>query len=107
MENTFNILQNTSSGIVFNVKLAPNSSFSKITGFESDYARIKISAPALENRANKALIEFCSEFFGISKSKISIISGKKSKIKKILIKDADFDAVSKKLMFVLHSFAED
>ena len=103
MENCLNILQNTPNGIIFNVKIVPNSSFSKIADYEAEYARIKIASPPLENRANKELIEYCSKLFEVNKSKISIISGGKSKIKKILIKEADFETASKKLLFVLSS----
>ena len=98
-----NILEKVNSGIVFNVKLVPNSSFSKIVDFTEDYVRIKISSPPIENRANKELIEFCSKTFNVNKSKISILSGEKSKIKKVLIKDTNLDYISEKLMFVLDS----
>lgn len=107
MINLSNILQNNGTGIIFNVKLIPNSSFSKITDYTEDYIKIKISSPAVENRANKELIEFCSNIFDINKSKISIISGEKSKIKKILMKDTNLDIVSKKLLFVLNSIKKE
>ena len=103
MISCFNILQENKDGIVFNVKLVPNSSFTKITDYCEDYVKIKISSPPIENRANKELIEFCSELFKINKSRISIMSGEKSKIKKILIKDNNFEEVSKKLLFVIDS----
>lgn len=98
-----NYLLETTDGIIFSVKLVPNSSFSKIVDFTDDYVRIKISAPPIENRANKELIEFCSDLFDVNKSKISIISGEKSKIKKVLIKEAKKEDVTQKLMFVLNS----
>jgi len=103
MENYFNILQHSKDGVIFNVKLVPNSSCTKIKDYTNDYAGIKISAPALENRANKELIQFCSQLFYVNKSKISILSGEKSKLKKVLIKDADIQDISKKLLFVLNS----
>lgn len=98
-----NYLLETTDGIIFSVKLVPNSSLSKIVDFTDDYVRIKISAPPIENRANKELIEFCSDLFDVNKSKISIISGEKSKIKKVLIKEAKKEDVTQKLMFVLNS----
>ena len=103
MENLSKILVQTDFGVIFNVKLVPNSSFSKITDYTSEYVRIKISSPPLENRANKELIEFCSDLFNVSKSKISIVSGGKSKLKKILIKDTKLDLLTQKLLFVLNS----
>ena len=102
-----NILEQKNDGIIFNIKLVPNSSFSKIVDFTDDFVRIKISSPPIENRANKEIIEFCSKLFDINKSRISIISGEKSKIKKIFIKDTNFDDISKKLMFVLNSIKKE
>lgn len=98
-----NYIIDTTNGIIFNVKLVPNSSFSKIVDFTDEYVRIKISSPPIENRANKELIEFCSDLFKINKSKIKIISGEKSKIKKVLLSDANYSDVIQKLMFVLDS----
>lgn len=98
-----NYLLDTTDGIIFCVKLVPNSSFSKIVDYTDDYVRIKISAPPIENRANKELIDFCSDLFDVNKSKLSIISGEKSKIKKVLIKNAKNEEITQKLMFVLNS----
>ena len=98
-----NYILDTTDGIIFSVKLVPNSSFSKIVDFTDDYVRIKISSPPIENRANKELIEFCSDLFKVNKSKIKIISGEKSKIKKVLITNAIYSDVIQKLMFVLDS----
>ena len=107
MENNNKYLLNTTNGIIFNVKLVPNSSFSKIVDFTDEYVRIKISAPPIENKANKELIDFCSKFFDVNKSKLKIISGDKSKLKKILIQDTNFEVVSQKLMFMLNSIQKD
>ena len=98
-----NYLIETTDGILFNVKLVPNSSFSKVVDFTEEYVRIKISAPAIENKANKELIEFCSDLFDVNKSKLKIISGEKSKVKKVLITGAKYSDIIQKLLFVLDS----
>lgn len=90
-------------GIIFSVKLVPNSSFNRIVDYTNEYVRIKISAPPVENKANKELISFCSKLFDVNKSKIEIISGDKSKLKKILIKDRNFEEITQKLLFVINS----
>lgn len=107
MENNNKYLLNTTNGIIFNVKLVPNSSFSKIVDYTQEYVRIKISAPPIENKANKELIDFCSKLFDVNKSKLKIVSGDKSKLKKILIQDTSFEVISQKLMFVLNSLQKD
>ena len=93
----------TSEGIIFVVRLVPSSSFSKIVDYTNEYIRIKISAPPVENKANKELLDFFSKFFSVNKSKLSIVSGQKSKLKKVLIKDTNLDELRQKLIFVLDS----
>lgn len=103
MENQVQYLVQTKDGVVFNLKLVPNSSFSKVVDYTDEYVRIKISAPAIENKANKELISFCSNLLDVNKSKLEIISGEKSKLKRILIKDVNYDDILKKVLFVLNS----
>ncbi len=103
MENSFNFISESKDGLVLTLKLVPNSSFSKVVDYSDEFLRVKISAPPVENKANKELINFCSDLLDINKSKLEIISGEKSKLKKLLIKNANINDVTQKLMFVLDS----
>ena len=103
MENNFGFLLTNKEGTVISIKLVPNSSYNKIVDYTEEFIRIKISAPPIENKANKELISFVSEILKINKSKIKIISGEKSKLKKLLITDTDLTEVTQKIMFMLNS----
>ena len=94
MQNAFLNIANNS--VVIAVKLVPNSSFNKIVDYCNEFIRIKISAPPIENKANKELIDFLSDCFKINRSKIKIVSGDKSKLKKISISDIDTNDVIQK-----------
>lgn len=96
-------LNTNEKGIILSIKLVPNSSFSKVVDYTDEYIRIKISSPPIENKANKELITFCSKLLDVNKSKLEIISGEKSKLKKLLIKDTKLDEITQKLMFVIDS----
>jgi uncharacterized protein (TIGR00251 family) len=48
--------------------------------------KVYLNAPAVEGKANKALVDFLSEHFGVSKARIEIIKGLKSRHKTIMIK---------------------
>lgn len=78
------IFENTDKGLIVRLKIIPNSSRNEII-FENDSLKIKITAQPIENKANKALIEFLSKTFKISKSNIQIIKGELSKEKTLLI----------------------
>jgi len=55
---------------------------------EGEKARLKIAvqAPAVEGRANSALIEFLAEMFGVPKSYVELVSGELSRSKVFLLR---------------------
>jgi len=49
--------------------------------------KICITAPPVENKANGAVIHFFADLFGVSKSTVSIKSGRQGRNKKVLIQN--------------------
>jgi len=68
----------------FRIKVSANARSSSID-FCEDLIKIKVAAPAIEGKANKAIIEYLSEILKIPKSKIRIVNGEKSAIKTISV----------------------
>lgn len=79
------------NGIQLFVKAVPNSSKNEITGLLENALKIKIKAPAVDNRANEELVKFLSKTFKIAKSKITIESGNTSKLKIVYLSDISID----------------
>ncbi len=69
---------------IIEVKIIPNSKKNLITQ-EDKRLKIHITAPAVDGKANKALIEVLSEYFKVKKNNISIIRGEISSIKLVQI----------------------
>ncbi len=63
------------------VKIIPNAKKTEIVGWEGKALKIRISAPAIEGRANKELIRFLAELCDCSQSEVDIIKGQSTKIK--------------------------
>jgi hypothetical protein len=61
----------------------------------------RVRAPALEGRANKEIIAVISERIAIEKTRISIISGTTSPVKKILVEGMTPDQLRSALSFTL------
>ena len=61
---------------------------------EGEKARLKIAvqAPAVEGRANSALIEFLADKFGVAKSYVELVSGELSRSKVFLIRGVSLGA---------------
>jgi hypothetical protein len=67
------------------VKIIPRSSKNQVAGYDRGCYKIKIAAPPVDGQANQGLIAFLAKKLGIAKSRVKIVSGEKSKQKKIKI----------------------
>ena len=64
----------------------PNARRSEIAGLHGDALKVRIAAPAVENKANAELIDFLSKSLGIPKSAIVVRRGATSRRKVVEIK---------------------
>lgn len=78
------------NSLIIKLKISPNASKNEIIR-NDDGIKIKITAQPVENKANKALIEFLSKSLKVPKSYIEIIKGETSKEKTILFKKISSD----------------
>jgi uncharacterized protein (TIGR00251 family) len=67
------------------VKVLPRSSRTEILGKENAVYRVKMTAPPVEGKANKALIALLAEKLGVPKRDIEITAGKKSRVKTVRV----------------------
>lgn len=63
----------------------PGAKRSEIAGRHGDALKVRIAAPAVDNQANAALIEFLSETLDVAKSAIAIRRGATSRRKVVEI----------------------
>jgi len=78
-------IDKTATGATFRVKVQPGASKDEIVGVQGDALKIKINAPPLKGKANKALIDFLAKELAVKKSQIEILSGHTSRIKTIKV----------------------
>ncbi len=72
------------------LRIVPNAKRDEMVGEYGDAVKIKVAAPAVEGKANEALLEFVAEKLHIHRRDITLISGEKSRDK--LIEIAGLDA---------------
>ena len=84
------MIKETSNGLLIRIKIVPNSSKNDLI-IEDEFIKVKVTAQPIENKANKALIEFLSKRFKVPKISIEIVKGDTSKEKTLLfsIKDEE------------------
>jgi len=82
-------------GIAFKILIQPRSSKNMIVGLHGDALKIKLTAPPVDNAANKMCIKFLANQFGIPVSRIEIISGRSNRTKQVLLKYGQPDVSEK------------
>ncbi len=72
-----------------------------MTEIVGDRLKMRVTAPPAEGAANQACREFLAKTFGIAKGRVEILSGAKSREKRILLKGIDKESVSSRISAIL------
>ena len=78
-------IQESATGISFQVKVHPRAKKNGITGTLGEALKLSLTAPPVEGRANEACIEFFARLLKVPRSSITIASGQSSRLKVIRI----------------------
>ncbi len=84
-------LAESDEGLLLECKVIPNASKTAIEGLRDDRLLVRLATPPVDGKANRALIKFMSKELGISKSKIEIIQGEKSRSKRLRLRGIALD----------------
>lgn len=72
--------------VVFPLRVQPRASRDEIAGVIEGALKIKIQAPAVENRANEAVCEYLATLLKTPKSAVRILGGERSRVKRVQIR---------------------
>jgi uncharacterized protein len=79
-------IQERDGAAILSVRVQPRASKDEIAGEMGGALKVRLQAPAVENRANEALIEFLAQLLKTPKSAVRILSGDRSRTKRIEIR---------------------
>jgi uncharacterized protein len=79
------------------VYIQPRASKTELAGLHDGVVKIRIAAPAIENAANQALVEFVAQQLGIAKRCVRVVAGGTSRRKVLEIDGVTADAIAAKL----------
>ncbi len=79
-------VQERNGGIIIQVRVQPRASRDEIAGELGGALKVRLRAPAVEDRANEALVEFLAQLLKTPKSAVRILSGERSRTKRIEIR---------------------
>jgi uncharacterized protein len=79
------LIHQTPAGVEIDVRVIPRAGKSGVAGERDGRALIRLSAPPVEGAANQALIELFSKIFDRPKRAVRIVSGEKSRSKRVAV----------------------
>ncbi len=86
-------LSETPAGIVIQVRVVPRASRDGVAGLLDDAVKIRLQAPPVEGKANKALLRFLADALDLPARRVSLLAGDQSRHKRILLAGIDAAAV--------------
>jgi uncharacterized protein (TIGR00251 family) len=69
--------------IVISLKVVPHAARTRVARDASGIIKCYVKAPAIDGKANEALIELLHKLTGLARSTIKIVSGHTSRLKKV------------------------
>jgi uncharacterized protein (TIGR00251 family) len=82
-------IRQTENGWYLSLKVQPGAKKNELCGSSAGVLRLRLTAPAVDNKANTALIDFLAEILQIKKNRLKLVSGEKSRIKTLFIQAGD------------------
>jgi uncharacterized protein (TIGR00251 family) len=79
-------VQEREGAIIFSVRVQPGASKDEVSGEMAGALKVRLRAPAVEGRANEALVEFLAQLLKTPKSAVRILSGERSRTKRMEIR---------------------
>jgi uncharacterized protein len=73
---------------VIDLHIQPGARSTGFAGMHGERVKVRLAAPAVDNKANRALIEFLAEAFGVPRRNVTIEAGAASRRKTVSIVDA-------------------
>ncbi len=79
-------IQEREGAVVLLVRVQPRASKDEIVGEMGGALKVRLQAPAVEDRANEALVDFLAQLLKTPRTAVRILSGERSRTKRIEIR---------------------
>ncbi|BBO67825.1 hypothetical protein DSCA_17550 [Desulfosarcina alkanivorans] len=79
-------IQEKPDGLTFKIRVQPRSSRNQVAGIYGDALKINLTAPPVDNAANKACGAFLAKLLSVPKSSVTIVSGHTGRNKQVMVR---------------------
>lgn len=71
--------------MVLELHVQPGATRSEFAGKHGERLKVRLAAPAVENKANEALVAFLAQHYNVPRRNVRIVSGLRSRRKRVEI----------------------
>jgi len=79
------------------IRVIPNAKRDEFAGYREGELALRLNAPALEGKANRAAADFVARFFGVARSGVLLVRGERSRHKIFQIVGLESSDLERKL----------
>jgi uncharacterized protein (TIGR00251 family) len=83
--------------VIVKVLLQPRASRDEVVEQQGDSLKIRVTAPPVDNQANKKLCALVAKLVGVGRKQVEVIGGHKGRVKQVQIASTTLEEVRKKL----------
>lgn len=83
--------------VILRLHVQPGARRTEVVGLHGTSLKVRLAAPPVDGKANACLIDYLSGQLGVSKAAISLLSGDRSRAKRLRIVGVDPTAVLDRL----------
>jgi hypothetical protein len=91
------VIQSTPGGVLLNVRVIPRAGRSGLAGTRDNALLVRLNAPPVEGAANAELLDVLAEVLDVPKRALTIVSGERSRSKRVLVSGVDTAAVERRI----------
>ena len=91
------MIERTADGAAFNVRVIPRARRSGLAGTRGDALLVRLQSPPVDGAANDELIEVLARALQVPKRAVSIVTGDRSRQKRVKVLGIDVDTVAARL----------
>ena len=88
--------------MILKIRVIPNARKTEFGGYREGELLLRLNAPPVDGKANKAAIDFVSRYFGVSRSAVLLVGGERSRHKIFEIVGLKVTDLERKLTEINH-----
>jgi len=84
-------------GVTIDLYVQPRASRCEIVGIQGEELKVRLTSPPVEGEANRLCVEFFAKLLKVPKGSVELISGEKSRHKRLLVRELTQEEARQKL----------